>query len=60
MTLHNELRTLLGKEQRELKNTTNNSIQKSEQTDEVGLDVTNTDRNVYEQNPEIETIKQSN
>lgn len=59
VTLHNELRLLLGKKERKLKNTTNNLVQKSEQTDEVELDVTDTHGNAYEQNPEIETIKQS-
>lgn len=48
VTLHNELRTLLGKEQRELKNTTDNLTQKSEQTDEVELDGTNTHKNTHE------------
>ena len=54
VTLHNELRVLLGKEERELKNTTDNLTQKSEQTDDVGLDGTNTHGNTHEQ------IKQSN
>ena len=54
VTLHNELRVLLGKEQRKLKNTTDNLTQKSEQMDEAGLDGTNTHGNTHEQ------IKQSN